>query len=153
MTDLQGALGVAQMGRLAWILEQRTRLARRYDEALAEVGWLRPPVLPPHCRHGYQSYVCLFQPESPTLANVARLYAQRNALMDALEAASIASRPGTHAVHMLGYYRDKYGFKPEDFPNAYLADHLTLTLPLYAQMTEAEQDFVLTHIAGHPLQG
>jgi dTDP-4-amino-4,6-dideoxygalactose transaminase len=87
------------------------------------------------------------------MANVARLYAQRNALMDALEAASIASRPGTHAVHMLGYYRDKYGFKPEDFPNAYLADHLTLTVPLYAQMTEAEQDFVLTHIAGHPPRG
>lgn len=153
MTDLQGALGVAQMGRLAWILEQRTRLAQRYDAALGEGGWLRPPVLPAHCRHGYQAYVCLFQPESPTVANVARLSTQRNALMDALETAGIASRPGTHAVHMLGYYRDKYGFRPEDFPNAYLADHLTLTLPLYAQMTEAEQDFVLTHLAGHQGQG
>ena len=143
MTDLQGALGVAQMGRLEWILEQRTRLAHRYDEALAGLDWLRTPLLPPNCRHGYQSYVCLFQPEPPTLANVKQLHTQRNALMDTLEAAGIASRPGTHAVHMLGFYREKYGLQPEDFPNTYLADHLTLTLPLYAQMTEEEQDFVI----------
>jgi perosamine synthetase len=108
-------------------------------------------MLPAHCRHGYQAYVCLFEPEPPTVANVARLCTQRNALMDALETAGIASRPGTHAVHMLGYYRNKYGLRPEDFPNAYLADQLTLTLPLYAQMTEAEQAFVLTHVGGYRL--
>jgi dTDP-4-amino-4,6-dideoxygalactose transaminase len=146
MTDLQGALGVVQMQRLAWILEQRTRLAQRYDEALTGLDWLRTPLVPPGCCHGYQSYVCLFQPELPTLANVTQWHLQRNALMDALEADGIASRPGTHAVHMLGFYREKYHLQPEDFPNAYLADQLTLTLPLYAQMTEEEQDFVISHL-------
>lgn len=147
MTDLQGALGVAQMGRLEWALEQRTRLARRYDEAIEGLGWLRPPVVPPGCRHGYQAYVGLFRPEAPTVANVERLHRQRNALMDRLEAAGIATRPGTHAVHLLGLYRDKYGLRPEDFPNAYLADRLTLALPLYAQMTDEEQAYVVTHLA------
>ncbi len=146
MTDLQGALGVAQMGQLEWILEQRMRLAQRYDEMLGRLSWLRLPVLPRDSQHGYQSYVCLFQPEKPTLDNVERLNARRNALMDGLEAAGIASRPGTHAVHMLGYYRQKYGIKPRDFPNAFLADQLTIALPLYAQMTEAEQDYVIEHL-------
>ncbi len=146
MTDLQGALGVAQMGRLEWILEQRTRLAQRYDEILASFNWLRSPVLPEDCKHGYQAYVCLFQPEKPTLANVIQLNTQRNALMDELETAGIATRPGTHAVHMLGYYREKYGLRPDDFPNAYLADQLTLTLPLYPQMTEAEQNYVVSYL-------
>jgi len=146
MTDLQGALGVAQMGRLKWILEQRARLGRRYDEALVRSDRLRSPVVPPGCRHGYQSYVCLFQPEPPAISNVGRLYARRNALMDALEAAGIASRPGTHAVHTLGFYRQKYGFKAEDFPNAYLADRLTVALPLYAQLADAEQDLVIAHL-------
>lgn len=146
LTDLQGALGVAQMARLEWILEQRTRLARRYNEALAPLRWLRPPLLPEGCRHGYQAYVCLFQPEKPTLANVERLNAGRNALMDRLEAAGIATRPGTHAVHILGYYRNKYNLKPEDCPNAFLTDQLTVALPLYAQMSGEEQDYVINHL-------
>lgn len=147
MTDLQGALGTAQMKRLEWILEQRTARAHRYDTLLEQLAWLRPPILPEGYTHGYQSYVCLFQPESPTLANVQKLHEQRNALMDCLEAAGIATRPGTHAVHMLGFYREKYGFKAEDFPNAYLADQLTLTLPLFVQMTDEDQNFVVSSLA------
>ncbi len=147
MTDIQGAVGVAQMGRLEWILEERARIARRYDEALSEFSWLRTPVTPADRRHGYQAYVCLFQPEAPSLQNVKKLNQARNALMDKLEAKGIATRPGTHAVHMLGYYRHKYGIQPEDFPNAYLADQLTLTLPLYVQLSELEQDYVISNLA------
>ncbi len=146
MTDLQGALGVAQMARLEWILQQRTRLAARYDEALRNLGWLRPTEVPPECRHGYQAYVCLFQPEPPTLANVSQLNRRRNDFMQRLDSAGVATRPGTHAVHMLGYYRKKYHLRPEDFPNSCLADQLTVALPLYAQMTEAEQAYVIEQI-------
>jgi dTDP-4-amino-4,6-dideoxygalactose transaminase len=146
MTDLQGALGTAQMGRLEWILTQRARRAAVYDEAFARLGWLKPQKVPKGFRHGYQSYVCLFAPEEPSLKNVERLNRHRNALMDRLEAEGIATRPGTHAVHMLTYYREKYGLKPEDLPNAYLADQLTLTLPLYAEMTEEEQQYVIEHL-------
>ncbi len=146
MTDFQGAVGVVQMGRLPALMELRTAGAKRYDAALARLGWLRPPVTPAEYVHGYQSYVCLFRPESPSLENVERLHAQRNALMDALEKDGVATRPGTHAVHMLGFYREKYGIKPEDCPNALLADRLTLALPLYAQLTVEEQDYVIGHL-------
>jgi dTDP-4-amino-4,6-dideoxygalactose transaminase len=147
MTDLQGALGAAQMKRLEWILQQRTARAHTYDRMLAQFDWLRPPVLPEGYTHGYQSYVCLFRPESPTLSNVQKFHEQRNALMDCLEAAGIATRPGTHAVHMLGFYREKYSIKMEDFPNAYLADQLTLTLPLFVQMTDEEQNWVVAQLS------
>jgi dTDP-4-amino-4,6-dideoxygalactose transaminase len=153
MTDLQGALGVAQMARLEWILEQRARLARRYMDALTGKPWLRPPIVPKSCRHAYQAFVCLFQPERPTLGNVERLHAQRNELMDNLNAAGVTTRPGTHAVHMLGYYRQKYGLKPKDFPMAFLADYLTLTLPLYAQMTDEEQEYVIEQLAATEVNG
>jgi perosamine synthetase len=146
MTDIQAAVGVVQMGRLPALIEQRAGVAKRYDAALVPLGWLHPPVTPPGYVHGYQSYVCLFRPEAPTVKNVEQLHARRNALMDALETAGIATRPGTHAVHMLGFYREKYGIKPEDFPNAYLADRLTLALPLYAQLTADEQDYVIRHL-------
>ena len=146
MTDFQGAIGTVQMGRLAGLMEQRTAVARRYDAALGSLGWLTPPVTPRECVHGYQSYVCLFRRDEPRIENVERLHAQRNVMMDALEAAGIATRPGTHAVHALGFYRNKYGIKPSDFPNAWIADQATIALPLYAQMTEEEQAYVIAHV-------
>ena len=142
MTDIQGALGCAQMERAAWILAERARCARYYNEALAELNWLRTPEVPEQQVHGYQAYVCLFCPDEPTLHNVERLYRWRNQLMLRLEAKGIATRQGTHAPVILGYYGQKYGLRPEQFPRAYLADRLSLTLPLYVQMTDAEQGLV-----------
>jgi len=150
MTDIQGALGVAQMARLEAILELRSERASVYDRWIKDMDWLTPQVLPKSCRHGYQSYVCLFRPEEPTLANVEELHRRRNELMDSLEAAGIATRPGTHAVHTLGFYRRKYGIQPEDLPNSLIADRLTIALPLYAQMTQVEQEYVIEHLTTAP---
>ena len=79
--------------------------------------------------------------------NIAQLHRQRNALMDALEAAGVATRPGTHAVHMLGFYQEKYGIRPENFPNACIADQLTVALPLYAQLSVEEQQYVVDRLS------
>jgi dTDP-4-amino-4,6-dideoxygalactose transaminase len=144
MTDIQGALGCVQMDRAPAILAARTDAARRYDDLLtATTDWLQSPIAPAGYVHGYQAYVCLFRPEEPTLDNGERLHQERNDLMTRLEERGIATRPGTHAATMQGYYVDRYGLRPEHFPNAYLADRLSLTLPLYAQLTEDDQDYVV----------
>jgi dTDP-4-amino-4,6-dideoxygalactose transaminase len=139
MTDIQGALGCTQMDRVEWILARRTHSAQIYNEILSEVDWLETPLVSEGFVHGYQAYVCLFRPEEPGLENVEQLHQQRNALMMRLEEKGIATRQGTHAPVILGYYTGKYKLRPEQFPNAYLADRLSLTLPLYVQMTEVEQ--------------
>ena len=146
MTDIQGALGCAQMKKADWVLSERSRLARLYDDMLARVEWLEIPSIPDGCVHGYQAYVCLFSPEEPNLDNVTRLNLQRNELMARLETKGIATRQGTHAPVIQGYYSKKYGLSPEEFPNAYISDRLSLTLPLYVQMTEAEQDSVVSEL-------
>jgi dTDP-4-amino-4,6-dideoxygalactose transaminase len=148
MTDIQGALGCTQMERADWIQERRRELAARYDELLAEVDWLRTPGAPPGDVHGYQAYVCLFAPEAPTLDNVVELSGRRNRLMQELEEQGIATRQGTHAVVLTRYYAEKYAIAPERYPAALLADRLTLTLPLFPQMTEEEQDFVVAALQG-----
>jgi dTDP-4-amino-4,6-dideoxygalactose transaminase len=146
MTDIQGALGCAQMERAKWILEERTKRAHLYDEILRSVEWLDLPEVPNGYIHGYQAYVCLFRAQEPTLKNVDRLHRQRNDLMMRLEEKGIATRQGTHAPVIQGYYVEKYHLRPEQFPNAYLADRLSLTLPLYVQMTEAEQEMVVNEL-------
>lgn len=143
MTDLQGALGCAQLDRASWILERRRALAAAYTARLQGLDWLAPPIIPAGFEHGYQAYVCLFHPERPTRANAARLGTLRNRVMAALEAEGIATRQGTHAAALTAYYARKYALTPDDFPNAFIAEHLSLTLPLYPQMSNEEQQFVV----------
>jgi len=143
MTDIQGALGSSQMDKAQWVLEQRIARARRYDELLADVSWLQTPKVPADCDHAYQAYVCLFVPEAPSVARLDVLNARRNALLTATEERGVSTRQGTHAVHGLGYYRETYGYTPLDCPQSLLAEGLSITLPLYPQMTDAEQDYVV----------
>jgi perosamine synthetase len=145
MTDFQAALGVTQMRKLSFILERKRKLAARYCDALADLKWLQPPVAPNGYEHSYQSFVCLFQPESLNEINperLSRLHRMRNVLMSRLNDQGISTRPGTHAVHGLGYYRTKYTLEPWDYRQSWIAEHLTLALPLYPQMTDQEQAFV-----------
>lgn len=150
MTDIQGALGCAQMDRADWILTRRRELAARYDALLAQVDWLRTPVVPSDGVHGYQAYVCLFAPEEPTLGNLGDLHLRRNRLMQELEEQGIATRQGTHAAALTRYYAEKYSLELEQFPVAAVAERLSLTLPLYPQMTEEEQDTVVSALQRVP---
>ena len=146
MTDIQGALGVSQLEKAQWILEQRISKAKYYDKLLADVDFLKTPKCPDYMIHSYQSYVCLFQPEPISFAKLPKLNKIRNDLLIALEEVGISTRQGTHAVTLQNYYRDKYKIKDEDYRNACFADKLTITLPLYPQITEEEQQYVVENI-------
>jgi len=146
MTDLQAALGSVQMDRASNIIQERQRLAKRYDEAFTNLNWLRTPVNRADYEHGYQSYPCLFQPESVKSDSVSRINERRNAWMDKLQKAGISTRPATHAVHMLTFYREKYKLSPQDFPNAYAANDCSISLPLFHGMTADEQDYVIEQV-------
>jgi dTDP-4-amino-4,6-dideoxygalactose transaminase len=136
MTDIQGALGCSQMAKLPRILEERRRLAEGYRGLLGDIPWLRPPACPEGFLHTYQSFVCRIQAAGREPQETGRI---RSSLMTHLEKAGISSRPGTHAVHLLGYYRRRYGLRPEHCPEAWRAHHDSITLPLYAGMTHEEQ--------------
>ncbi|ADJ65668.1 DegT/DnrJ/EryC1/StrS family aminotransferase [Herbaspirillum seropedicae] len=151
MTDIQAALGAAQMERADDIIAERRRLAERYDAAFADLSWLRTPAHVDGLEHGYQSYPCLFQPEPVNTDSIERINAARNAWMDSLQQAGISTRPATHAVHMLTFYREKYALKPADFPNAWAANDCSISLPLFHGMTQAEQDFVIEQVRGRQI--
>lgn len=146
MTDFQAALGSAQMNRASDILLKRQHLAQVYDEAFAELAWLRTPVHRSSYEHAYQSYSCLFQPESVNPDAVSRINKRRNIWMDALQKLGISTRPATHAVHMLTFYREKYKLSPQDFPNAFAANDCSISLPLFHGMTVEEQDYVIKQV-------
>lgn len=136
MTDIQGALGNSQMAKIQKIIDTRRGLARAYNQILQDIPWLKTPLCPDGCIHTYQSYVCSLQLEGAKPVKIGKV---RNGLMKHLKEAGISSRPGTHAVHLLGYYHRKYSLRPQDFPNSRMAHHNTIALPLYPGMTNGEQ--------------
>jgi dTDP-4-amino-4,6-dideoxygalactose transaminase len=127
LTDFQAALGAEQMARFGAILEARRRIAARYDEALADLGWLTTPTEPDGCRHSYQSYVCLVE-------------TGRDSVASQLGEAGIMTRPGTHALPPMGCFA---GRATGTYPNALRAAKASLAIPLFAGMTEAEQGRVI----------
>jgi len=149
MTDLQAALGSAQMDRANVIVSERQTLAKKYDEAFADLDWLRTPFRHLDYEHGYQSYPCIFMPNEISLESVKKINDQRNHWMDDLQKSGISTRPATHAVHMLSFYKEKYNLMPEDFPNAYAADHCSISLPLFHGMLEHEQMQVIELVSSH----
>ena len=148
MTDIQGAIGCAQMKKLDYITERRTELAHRYDRLLPEaVPWVRTPYVPDGYTHIYQTYCTMVIPEAIGCGSVDEANAFRNEWMDRLEQNGIATRQGTHALHTLGYYVKKYGYRHEDLPGAYACDRLSLAIPLFVEMTEEDQDYVIEQMA------
>ncbi len=147
MTDLQGALGVAQMNKLESVLRRRRAAAERYHRLLEPLEFIRPPTSPKGYQHAYQSYVCLYgadridlgSDDPPDRELVDELNRDRNRFMARIESKGISVRQGTHAVHTLGYYRNRYTLDSWDFPRSYIADRLSITLPLYSSITEETQ--------------
>lgn len=138
MTDLQGAVGVVQLAKLDAFIDERAKWAEFYRTALADVEWLRLPEVPAGARHGWQSYV--------TWVDLQRAPLPRNEIMQRLQAIGIATRPGTHAVHMLNYYRDRFGLCPEDFPAARDCNDQTMAIPLHNRMAADDYHYVVDAI-------
>ena len=132
LSDIQSAVGIAQMAKLDGLLKERRQLALRYTQLLAGVADLVTPS--DDDGHTYQSYVV-------RVAEGGRR--RRNRIMDSLLEHKIQTRPGTHAVHRLGYYANKYSLSADQFPNAVAAEDTTITLPIFPGMTEQQQSMVV----------
>jgi perosamine synthetase len=147
MTDVQAAIGVVQLGRAQQVLATRRRQAERYDDALDQMPWLTAPHVPEGYTHGYQSYVAWFGEEGWETPDVQAASGRRNRYMSMLQERGIATRQGTHAAALQEFYTAKYGLQPSDYPVSFAADRLTVSLPMFATMTEDEQNYVVAALA------
>lgn len=137
MTDLQGAVGSVQLAKLDRFIDEREHWARWYAEQLADVKWLRMPTMPEQGkgRHAWQAFVTYVDPKTAPMP--------RNDIMEKLQAQGIATRPGTHAIHMLGYYRERFGCGIDDLPGARDCDANTMAIPLHNRMAAEDYQYVV----------
>lgn len=135
MTDLQGAVGVVQIKKLDTFIDERAKWAAWYSEQLKDIAWLRTPQFGPEYKHGWQSFV--------TFVDESKAPCSRNEIMEKLQEQGISTRPGTHAVHMLNFYAQKYNLKPTDYPGAQAANDLSMAIPLHNRMVAEDYDYVV----------
>lgn len=135
MTDLQGAIGLEQLSKLDRFIDERAEMASAYRAALSDIDWLTLPAEPGNGRHAWQAFVTTVDPERAPMA--------RNDIMDKLQQAGVATRPGTHAVHMLSFYADRFGVRPDDFPGARFCDANTMAIPLHNRMDQDDLNYVV----------
>jgi perosamine synthetase len=135
MTDLQGAVGLVQLAKMDRYIDERQKWAEFYERELRGIPWLHTPEVPAGSRHGWQSYVCMVDEK--------KAGKPRNDIMDRLLQRGVNTRPGTHAVHMLGYYRDRYGLGPDDFPVSRDCDRRSMAIPLHNRMSEDDYRYVV----------
>jgi perosamine synthetase len=132
MTDMQAAMGIVQLGRLAGFLERRRYLAARYTEALQHLAWIQPPVCPIGSRPNYQSYMLRLKGD---------VASRRDAIMQTLLEKGVSTRRAIMAIHReLPYRSNRWD---HILPNTNQVADAGLILPLFHQMTDAEQDYVI----------
>lgn len=136
LSDVLGAIGVAQMARLDGIVERRQELSDLYASALQDVAGVRAPTVPAHTRHAFQSYVVLLDEAI-----------DRNAVIDGMREHQIETTLGTYSMHLQPYFTERFGIGDEQLPMSTRAHHSALTLPLYPQLTEDDVHLVCSALA------
>jgi dTDP-4-amino-4,6-dideoxygalactose transaminase len=140
MTDMQGAIGICQLDALDEILERRRVLADRYTAALDEIEHLSAPFTPTDRVRTWQSYCARVEPGSPI---------GRTELMRALLADGVPTRRGVMAIHE----EPSYGVSDTLLPHTVAAARDTIMLPLFADMTFEQQDYVIARLIDHVCEG
>ncbi len=132
MTDIQAALGIHQLARAEQNLKVRERYWQMYDEAFVNIPEIITPSkdLPPNSRHARHLYTILLQTD--------RLRLSRNQFIEALKAENIGTGIHFTALHMHKFYRETFGYRQGDFPNAEWIGERTVSLPLSPKLNERD---------------
>ncbi len=132
MTDVQAALGIHQLAKVESGLARRREIWAAYDEGLADLPVELPAAEEPGSVHARHLYSVLVESGQP-----------RDGVLDALIGQRIGTGVHYRPVHLHPYYRDRFGHRAGDFPNAEAIGQRTLSLPLSPALTETDVADVL----------
>jgi dTDP-4-amino-4,6-dideoxygalactose transaminase len=139
MMDLAAALGLHQLRKAPAFQRRRAQMARRYDEAFADLPVQLPPGPPPGETHAWHLYVLRLGDEACL---------GRDRFIERMAEEGVGCSVHFIPLHLQPYWRDTYALRPEHFPQALATFRRVLSLPLYTRMTEADQERVIAAVRG-----
>jgi len=130
MTDIQASLGLHQLRKLPAFQARRHEVVRAYNAAFRDLPELELPVERPEVESAWHLYVVRL--------NLHRLAIDRARFIEELKKRNIGTSVHFIPIHLHPYYRDKYGYRAEDFPVAYENYQRIVSLPLHPRLSEQD---------------
>ncbi len=140
LTDIAAAIGIEQLKKCSAFWEARQRIAMIYEKAFAGLEEVDIPSCRGDAQHAWHLFIIQL--------NLERLKINRNQFIEALREKGIGTSVHFIPLHLHPYYRDTFGCKAEDFPNASAAFERIISLPIYPGMTEADVERVIEAVSG-----
>jgi dTDP-4-amino-4,6-dideoxygalactose transaminase len=134
MTDIQAALGVAQLRRLDANHEIRARIAGAYGRFFGSFDFVRVPRAEKGVIHAWHLY--------PLVIDFSRLRIDRDRFISALAAENVSSNVHYIPVHVMSYYQKTFGYKPLDYPASYSTFMSEVSLPIHPGMSDRDLEDV-----------
>jgi dTDP-4-amino-4,6-dideoxygalactose transaminase len=131
MDNIHAAILIEQLKKVDRLLIRRGEIYNRYYEALSNVEGIELHTVLPETAHAYHLFTILVDP------------GRRDSIMEELQKRGIGVSLNFRPVHLLTYYRKRFGFLPGMFPAAEYIGARTISLPLYPKLTEAEIEYVI----------
>ena len=139
MTDIQASLGLHQLRKLPQFQARRKEIARRYTEAFSHLEAVQTPPERPEVEHAWHIYALRLHLDQLTV--------DRARFIEELKARNIGASVHFIPIHLHPYYRDKYGYAPDDFPIAYREYQRLVSLPIYPRMSDQDVEDVIAAVA------
>jgi dTDP-4-amino-4,6-dideoxygalactose transaminase len=139
MMDLQAAMGIHQLARVEESWKRRKEIWERYQEAFADLPIGLPAPIEAETRHAYHLYTIMV--DEP------RARISRDAFLDAMTAEKIGVGVHYRSIPEHPYYQSTFGWRPEDFPQAYRIGMQTVSLPLSPKLTDSDVEDVISAVS------
>jgi dTDP-4-amino-4,6-dideoxygalactose transaminase len=130
MSDIQASIGLWQLKKLVGFQRRRREVVAAYSAAFRDHKALEVPVERPEVESAWHLYILRLRPEA--------LRIDRNAFIEELKARNIGTSVHFIPIHIHAYYREKYGYRPEDFPVGYGNYLRMISLPLYPRLSDSD---------------
>lgn len=131
MDNIQAALLIGQLERIDELWKRRDEIYRRYDNDFSSVAGLRLMKTLPDSRHARHFFTIQVAED------------ERDSVLHSLQGKGVGVAVNYRAIHLLKYYRERFGYKRGDFPVAERIGARTISLPLYPALKEEEVDYVV----------
>jgi dTDP-4-amino-4,6-dideoxygalactose transaminase len=139
MPDIQAAIGLVQLKRLNELQKRRLEIVAQYTSAFSAIAEVETPIERSNVQSAWHLYVLRL--------NLDRLSINRAQFIEELKTRNIGTSVHFIPIHLHPFYRDKYGWKPEDFPIAYREYQRLMTLPLHPRLTDEDVADVVAAVA------
>lgn len=139
MTDIQAALGIAQLKKLEWMWERRKQIAEKYTEAFKNSELITPPHVKQDRISAWHLYVIKL--------NLEALNIDRAKFIEELKARGISTSVHFIPLHKHPFYRNSFGYEAKDFPNAEWVYERIISLPIYPGLTDDDVEQIVEEVS------